>query len=52
LERARNGEELMTEHTAKILNRLLAKAVIVLLTASALILAAPIAAAIELLARG
>ena len=38
----------MTEHTAKILNRLLAKAVIILLTASALILAAPIAAAIEL----
>jgi hypothetical protein len=42
----------VTEQTAKIINRLLAKAVIVLLTASALTLAAPIAAGIELLAKG
>jgi hypothetical protein len=42
----------VTEQTAKIINRLLAKAVIVLLTASALILTPPILAGLELLARG
>jgi hypothetical protein len=42
----------MTEQTAKIVNRLLAKAVIVLLTASALILTPPILAGVELLAKG
>jgi hypothetical protein len=42
----------VSEQTAKILNRLLAKAVIVLLTASALILTPPILAGLELLAKG
>ena len=42
----------LTEQTAKIINKLLAKAVIVLLTASALILTPPILAGLELLARG
>jgi hypothetical protein len=42
----------LTERTAREINRLLRKAVIVLLTASALILAAPIAAGIELLVKG
>jgi len=42
----------MTEQTATILNRLLAKAVIVLLLASALVLAPIIAAGIELLGKG
>lgn len=42
----------MTEQTAKIINRLLAKAAIVLLVASALVLAAPVAAAIDLLIEG
>jgi hypothetical protein len=39
----------MTERYARELNRLLAKAAIILLIASALVLAAPLAAAIELL---
>jgi hypothetical protein len=38
----------MTEHTARIVNRLLAKAVIVLLIASALVLSPIFAAGIEL----
>jgi hypothetical protein len=42
----------VSEQTAKIINRLLAKAVIVLLTASAFILTPPILAGFELLARG
>jgi hypothetical protein len=42
----------MTEQTANILNRLLAKAVIVLLIASALILAPIISAGLELLGKG
>lgn len=42
----------MTEQTARILNRLLAKAVIVLAIASALVLAPIVAAGIELLAKG
>jgi hypothetical protein len=41
----------MTEQTATILNRLLAKAVIVLLIASALVLSPIIAAGIELLGK-
>jgi hypothetical protein len=42
----------MSERLAKELNRLLMKAAIILLIASALILAAPVAAAIELLTEG
>jgi hypothetical protein len=42
----------MTEQTANILNRLLAKAVIVLLIASALVLSPIIAAGLELLGKG
>jgi hypothetical protein len=42
----------MTEQTATILNRLLAKAVIVLLIASALVLAPIILAGLELLGKG
>jgi hypothetical protein len=42
----------MTEQTANILNALLAKAVIVLLIASALILAPIISAGVELLGKG
>ena len=42
----------MTEQTANILNRLLAKAVIVLLIASALVLAPIILAGLELLGKG
>ena len=42
----------MTEQTANILNRLLAKAVIVLLIASALVLAPIISAGVELLRKG
>ncbi|CAB4141791.1 hypothetical protein UFOVP419_21 [uncultured Caudovirales phage] len=42
----------MTEQTANILNRLLAKAVIVLLIASAFILAPIISAGLELLGKG
>ena len=42
----------MTEQTARILNRLLAKAVIVLLIASAVILTPPILAGLELLGKG
>ncbi len=42
----------MTDQTAKILNKLLGKLVIVLLIASALILSPIIAAGIELLGKG
>jgi hypothetical protein len=42
----------MNQQTATILNRLLAKAVIVLLIASALVLAPIISAGIELLGKG
>jgi hypothetical protein len=42
----------MTEQTAKILNRLLAKAAIVLLIASALVLSPILAAGFELLRKG
>jgi hypothetical protein len=42
----------MTEQTATIINRLLAKAVIVLLIASALVLAPIISAGVELLGKG
>jgi hypothetical protein len=42
----------MTEQTARIMNRLLAKLAAILLIASALILAAPVAAAIDLLTEG
>jgi hypothetical protein len=42
----------MTDHTAKILNALLGKLVIVLLIASALILSPIIAAGFELLRKG
>ena len=44
--------QLMTQQTATILNRLLAKAVIVLLIASALVLSPIILAGIELLGKG
>jgi hypothetical protein len=42
----------MSEQTAKIINGLLAKAATILLIASALVLAAPVAAAINLLTEG
>lgn len=42
----------MNEQTAKIINGLLAKTAIILLIASALVLAAPVAAAINLLTEG
>ena len=42
----------MTEQTARILNRLLAKAVIVLAIGSALVLAPIISAGLELLGKG
>ena len=42
----------MNEQAARIINRLLAKLVTILLIASALILAAPVAAAIKLLTEG
>jgi hypothetical protein len=42
----------MTEQTARILNRLLAKAAAILLIASALVLAPIIAAGLELLGKG
>ena len=42
----------MNEQAARIINRLLAKLVTILLIASALILAAPVAAGIELLTEG
>jgi hypothetical protein len=50
--RQQEGRQLMSEQAATILNRLLAKAVIVLLIASALILSPIIAAGIELLGKG
>jgi hypothetical protein len=42
----------MTEQTARIINRLLAQTALILLTASALVLAPPVIAAIELLTEG
>lgn len=42
----------MTNQTARIINRLLAKAAIILLVASALIVAAPVAAFINLINEG
>jgi isopentenyl diphosphate isomerase/L-lactate dehydrogenase-like FMN-dependent dehydrogenase len=44
--------QVMTDQTARILNRLLAKAAAILLIASALILSPIIAAGIELLGKG
>jgi hypothetical protein len=42
----------MSEQTAKIINKLLKKAATILLITSALVLAAPVAAAINLLTEG